>query len=161
IVSAPVLSGAADGGRLGGALAATLRSVDAHVVAEARPEGEGPDYAALVFDATGIAESARLRALYDFFHPVVRSLAPSGRGIVLGLPPEECDDPRTATAQRAIEGFVRSLGKELQRGGTAQLVQVADGGETALESTLRFFLSRRSAYVSGQVVRVDPADAPA
>ncbi|MBA3866854.1 MAG: 3-oxoacyl-ACP reductase, partial [Solirubrobacterales bacterium] len=51
--------------------------------------------------------------------------------------------------------FVRSLGKEIGgRGGTAQLVLVSAGAEDQLDSTLRFLLSPRSAYVSGQVIRV-------
>jgi len=64
--------------------------------------------------------------------------------------------------QRALEGFTRSLGKEVGRGGTCQLVYVADGAEGALASTLGFLLSPKSAYVSGQVVRVGLAErAPA
>jgi 3-oxoacyl-[acyl-carrier protein] reductase len=74
--------------------------------------------------------------------------------IVLGTPPEACDSPREATAQRALEGFARSVGKEVRKGATSQLVYVAPAAEAALESTLRFLLSPRSAYVSGQVVRV-------
>jgi 3-oxoacyl-[acyl-carrier protein] reductase len=42
---------------------------------------------------------------------------------------------------------------------TAQLVYVAPGGEEATESTLRFLLSGRSAYVSGQVIRVGAGEA--
>jgi 3-oxoacyl-[acyl-carrier protein] reductase len=38
---------------------------------------------------------------------------------------------------------------------------VAPGAEDEVESTLRFFLSPKSAYVSGQVVRVGPAKAAA
>jgi 3-oxoacyl-[acyl-carrier protein] reductase len=76
--------------------------------------------------------------------------------LVLGTPPSACTDIREATAQRALEGFVRSLAKEVGRGSTGQLVQVTPGAEEAIESTLRFLLSARSAYVSGQVIRVDP-----
>ncbi|MER7280682.1 3-oxoacyl-ACP reductase [Dactylosporangium sp. NPDC000244] len=119
--------------------------------------GDGERPAALIFDATGITDSAGLRALYEFFHPVIRSLRPSGRVIVLGSPPELCTSAREATAQRALEGFVRSVGKEIGRGSTAQLVYVAPGAEEATESTLRFLLSGRSAYVSGQVIRIGPA----
>ena len=50
--------------------------------------------------------------------------------------------------------MVRSLGKELRAGATAQLIHVSEGADAGLDSTLRFFLSPRSAYVSGQVVRV-------
>jgi 3-oxoacyl-[acyl-carrier protein] reductase len=48
------------------------------------------------------------------------------------------------------------VGKEVGRGATAQLIYVAPQAEDQLESTLRFFLSPRSAYVSAQVVRIAP-----
>src|SRR5207302_1931535 len=44
-----------------------------------------------------------------------------------------------------------------RRGATAQLNYVHPGAEDGLESTLRFFLSPKSAYVSGQVVRIGEA----
>ena len=44
------------------------------------------DPAALLFDATGIADPAGLRALYDFFHPLIRTLDRCGRVVVLGRP---------------------------------------------------------------------------
>jgi 3-oxoacyl-[acyl-carrier protein] reductase len=159
-VDGPVLLGAAEGGRLTKPLQDVLRSIGAQVVGESEPEGEGPAYAALVYDATGIDTSARRRALYDFFHPVIRSIAPSGRVIVLTTPPDQCDSFGASTAQRAVEGFVRSLGKEVGRGATANLVEVEQGAEGALESTLRFLLSARSAYVSGQGVRVQRTQPP-
>src|SRR5439155_4229572 len=59
---------------------------------------------------------------------------------------------------RALEGFTRSLGKEVGRGATVQLVRVAPGAEDQLDSTLRFLLSPRSAYVSGQVIAIAPSD---
>ena len=161
VVDGPVLLGAAEGGRLEQPVRGVLRNIGAHVVSESAPEGAGPKYAALVYDATGIDTSARLRALYDFFHPVIRSVAPSGRVIVLTSPPDRCESFAASTAQRAVEGFVRSVGKEVGRGATANLVEVEPGAEGALESTLRFFLSARSAYVSGQGVRVHPAEPPA
>ena len=61
--------------------------------------------------------------------------------IVLGTPPESCEDPQEQVAQRALEGFTRSLGKEVRRGATAQLLYVHRDGEDRLDSTLRFFLS--------------------
>src|SRR5205807_4161385 len=107
---------------------------------------EDERFAGLVFDATGITSSDRLREMYEFFHPVVRRLSASGRLIVLGTAPEAAGSPREATAQRALEGFTRSVAKEIGRNGsTAQLVYVARGAEGAMESTLRFFLSARSA----------------
>ena len=119
--------------------------------------GSAEKIKALVFDATGLSDSSQSDALYWFFHDAARSLQRCGRVIVLGRPPESCSDPRQATIQRALEGLTRSLGKELKKGSNAQLVYVAPGSESAMESTLRFFLSPRSAYVSGQVVRLGGA----
>ena len=109
---------------------------------------------ALLFDASGIGDSSQLEPLHGFFHDTLRSLGKCGRIIVLGRPPEASATPRQWTAQRALEGLTRSLGKEARRGITANLVYVEQGAENGIEATLRFFLSPRSAYVSGQVVRV-------
>ena len=113
-------------------------------------DGSAP-HAALVYDARALAD---LRELYDFFHPAARSLQPCGRVVVVG-------SSAAGAAQRALEGFVRSVGREFGRGVTANLVHAA--GPDGLESTLRFLLSPRSAYVSGQVIRVGagPVTAPA
>ncbi|WP_433360305.1 3-oxoacyl-ACP reductase [Actinoplanes sp. CA-142083] len=157
LTNGPVLIGAAPGGRLSGTLAKLLEAAGTETADVADDQQK---YGALVFDATGIADSTGLRALYDFFHPVARSLTSSGRVIVLGTPPAAAANPREATAQRALEGLTRSIGKEFGRGITSQLVCVAPGGETAVESTLRFLLSGRSAYVSGQVVHVGAGSAP-
>ncbi|WP_433825571.1 3-oxoacyl-ACP reductase [Actinoplanes sp. CA-015351] len=155
----PVLVGAAPDGRLSEPIRKLLGDAGVQV---APSFTEGTRYAALIFDATGIADSSQLRALYDFFHPYARSLKVSGRVIVLGTQPSGLD-AREATAQRSLEGLTRSIGKEFGRGVTSQLVYVAPGGEGGLESTLRFLLSGRSAYVSGQVIRIDSGsvDAPA
>ncbi len=153
-VSGPVLVGAAPGGRLLPAIERTLEEIRAPKAAVGAPPK------ALVFDATGISESRQLLELHRFFHPSVSSLQPSGRVLVTGTRPEGLP-PRHATAQRALEGFTRSLGKEIGRGVTVQLVYVAQGcSEQMLDSTVRFLLSPKSAYVSGQVVRISEAVAP-
>ena len=81
----------------------------------------------------------------------MRRVQRSGRVVVLGTPPAGLP-PRAATAQRALEGFTRSLAKEVGRGIAVQLVYVAEGAEAEIDSTLRFLLSPRSAYVSGQAI---------
>jgi 3-oxoacyl-[acyl-carrier protein] reductase len=141
----------------GGPLLEPVRAVlgDAKEEAHDKPS-DGLKYAALIFDASQIGATEELERVYDFFHPTIRQVRPSGRVLVLGRPPELCGDPRQHTAQRALEGFTRSVGKELRRGATVQLVQVADGGEENMASTLRFLLSSKSAYVDAQVVRVGP-----
>ncbi len=159
-------------GALVAALAPSLQraGADPHVVGDATAFAEGGeafgrpahslDLAALpenarfwglVFDASAISTPADLRALYDFFHPLVRTIARSGRAIVLGRPPASCGDAAAAAAQAALEGFVRSLAKEVgKRGATATLAYVAAGAEGRLGGTARFLLSPRSAFVSGQ-----------
>ena len=121
-------------------------------------------FAGLVFDATGITDPAGLRGLFEFFTPLLRNLGPSARLVVLGSTPDEVDDARERIAQRALEGFTRSLAKEMQRGATVALVYVSPGanaGATGCESTMRFILSAKSAYVDGQVFRVGVAEASA
>ncbi len=120
---------------------------------------EEETFKALVFDASGIKDSASLSEAWDFFHTVIRRVRRCGRVLVLGTPPEQCESPPEAIAQRALEGLTRSIGKEVRRGATAQLLYVAPGAEDHIESSLRFFLSPRSAYVSGQVVRIGHARA--
>lgn len=122
-------------------------------VASTEVSESGATYKGLVFDATGLTNSAELVALRDFFSPLLRSLATCPRVVVLGTPPEQVKGAERV-AQRALEGFTRSLGKELGHGGTVQLVYVAEGAEAAVASTLAFLLSPKSAYVSGQVVRI-------
>jgi 3-oxoacyl-[acyl-carrier protein] reductase len=126
--------------------------------------GDVPDDATglggLVYDASGLPDPAALHQVYDFFHPLARSLAVGGRVIVLGTPPVRCANPAEAAVQAALAGFVRSVGKEFGRGITAQLVYAEAEAESNVESTLRFLLSPKSAYVSGQVVTIGHGNAP-
>jgi 3-oxoacyl-[acyl-carrier protein] reductase len=81
--------------------------------------------------------------------------------VVVGTIPDHAGSSDERIAQRALEGFTRSLGKELQKGATAALVYLSPDAKpaaTGLESTLRFLLSAKSAYVDGQVFYVGAAD---
>lgn len=114
---------------------------------------------ALVFDASNIATVEGLNQLYSFFHNNIRRLGKCGRVIIIGRKPSSLVDVEAATAQQAIEGFNRSLAKEIGRkGSTANLVRL-NGEYNVLENklsgVLRFLLSARSAYVSGQTFKVD------
>ncbi len=181
VISGPVLLGAAPGSRLAGALAQVLAAIGATVFtpmddqlrkasAKAKLEpgiwnpdaaSEGQRFKAIVFDAGGIISSSELDEAWAFLHPTIRRVMPGGRVIVLGTPPEACGSPAEAIAQRALEGLVRAIGKEVTKGATAQLIYVRPKAESGIESTLRFFLSPKSAFVSGQVVRIGRAAAAA
>ncbi len=115
----------------------------------------GPKLKALVFDASGLSRFEQLIELRDFFQPAFKGLGKCPRVVVLGRAPESLKDPIAASVQRSLEGFTRSLGKEIRRSGNVQLIYVGKGGETQLEGALRFFLSPKSAYVSGQVLRLN------
>jgi 3-oxoacyl-[acyl-carrier protein] reductase len=118
-------------------------------------------FGGLLFDATGITEPAGLKALYEFFTPLLRNVGPCARIAVVGTTPEETGSVNERIAQRALEGFTRSLAKEMRRGATVNLVYLspeAKPAATGLESTIRFIMSAKSAYVDGQVFRVGPAD---
>ena len=177
VIDGEVLFGAAAGSTLSAAIARTLAAVEAEVrtplaeevrqaAADAgidagifNPETATDEdrFRALVFDASGIAAPADLFEAYEFFHSAIRRVRANGRVIVLGRPPDQIEDPERAVAQRALEGLTRSMGKEVRHGSTSQLIYVADGAEADIESSLRFFLSTKSAYVSGQVVRIGRA----
>lgn len=114
----------------------------------------GPKLKALVFDASGLSRFEQLIELRNFFGPAMKGMGKCPRIVVLARAPESLKDPIAASVQRSLEGFTRSLAKEVRRGGNAQLIYVAKGAESQLEGALRFFLSPKSAYVSGQVLRI-------
>ncbi|MDV4217359.1 3-oxoacyl-ACP reductase [Acinetobacter baumannii] len=176
VVKGAVLVGAAPSSVLSGAIAQVLSNIHADsyvgnnvalqqeaakVGLNLRPFNAGDKeskFKAVVFDASGIQNSEQLNELYKFFNPIARQVAISGRVIIIGTTPETAKTVKQAIAQRALEGFIKSVGKEFKKGITAQVVYVDEGAAANLESTLRFLLSPRSAYVSGQVIRVSKAD---
>ena len=148
------------GGLLASTLAGSLKRLSSELYADRDGLGELPRWPgasplkALVFDASDLDSPERLGELRRFFQPALAQLDSCPHILVLGRAPESLKDPFAASAQRSLEGFTRSLGKEVRRGGTVQLLYVAEGAEDQLEGALRFFLSPKSAYVSGQVLRL-------
>ncbi len=113
--------------------------------------------AAVVADLSAATSPEHLETLRAVIAPALKVLAPSGRVLVIGASPEQAGtDPALGAVRRSLAGIVRSIGKELRAGATANLVLVEDGGEANVDATVRFFLSGRSAYVDAQVVSVGP-----
>ncbi len=132
-----------------------LKSMGAEALESAQGLGEGESIHSLVFDATGLAEPIDLTALYNFFHPLVSRLASCGRVLILSGVPDDAKNPAQAAVWRGVEGFMRSLGKEIgKRGATANMLYVSPGAESRVEGPLRFFLAPHSAYVDGQSLTV-------
>lgn len=92
----------------------------------------------------------------------LRRLAPNGRVVTVSRAPEPGDAPAVAATRAGVEGFLRSVAKELRAGATGNAVQLTGGAELDSASALaavRFFLSAKSAYVDGQVLPVGPSGA--
>ncbi|MDT4923038.1 MAG: 3-oxoacyl-[acyl-carrier protein] reductase [Pseudonocardiales bacterium] len=156
---APVLPGPALVGSTSGKVpASVLKALTAAGVEITDASSESDRVAAVILDARSVATPADLAAVRDVLAPGLRSLAPSGRVLVLAHAADGTDITRDATRQ-ALEGIVRSVAKELRRGATANLLWVEH--EASLASALRFFLSGRSAYVDGQPLRLGAGTAPA
>ena len=176
VVKGAVLVGAATNSILSGSIAQVLANVHANGYAgnnaqlqqvaakaglnlSAFNDGDKESkFKVVIFDASGIENSEQLHELYAFFNPIARQIQASGRVVILGTTPETAPTVKQAIAQRALEGFVKSVGKEFKKGIAANLIYVDAGAEANLESALRFSISPRSAYVSGQVIRVSKAE---
>ena len=119
-------------------------------VSDTPPADAGPlDVVAM--DATGCATPQDYRALYDGLHPVVRQLVRNGRVLVLAADPGAAATPVAAAVARGVEGFVRSLAKEIgAKGITVNLGYVARDALDRLDGPLRFFCGARTTYVTGQ-----------
>lgn len=152
------------GGAMGQALTQALQGAGAQIHA---PEGAGIDAAAaldpagdqrldaLVFDATELQTPEELRALYDFFHPLMARIPRCGRVIVIGRPASQQKTAAANATQAALEGFMRSLAKEIgTKGATANLLYVAPDADTAAAGPLRFLLSPHAAYIDGQSLHI-------
>ena len=151
---APLVDGTVVVGGSGRLVDVLTTSLDNLGIASTSTTTEGEKYKGIVFDATGITTAEDLVELQKFFTPLLRSLKPCARVVVLGTNPTQTGSLDERIAQRALEGVTRSLGKEIGRGSAVNLVYVAPGAESTVESTLAFFLSPKSAYVSGQVARL-------
>ncbi|HEY2205076.1 MAG TPA: 3-oxoacyl-ACP reductase [Pseudonocardia sp.] len=162
LTDGPVLIGRAGKGELADHLHGLL-PVDPSVT----PDG---GLGALVLDATGVDTVEGLGEVREFLHDGLRRLGRCGRVLVLGRPAggsESGPDAgsghgsaaiEAAAARQALDGLIRSVGKELRDGATANLVLLDERADPAdVDSTVRFLLSARSAFVDGQVVEVGPA----
>lgn len=92
---------------------------------------------------------------------LLRQLTPSARIITAYRDPGETPDPSSRAARKAVEGLTRSLAHEMRAGGTANGLILADDLDSAapgVAGALRFLLSGRSAFVSGQFITVNSAN---
>ncbi|OJX96061.1 MAG: 3-oxoacyl-ACP reductase [Micrococcales bacterium 73-15] len=186
--AAPGEGGGDGSGEVAGVVS-TLRSWGCDV-REWSPETGAPSeqrWGAVVVVLTGLTAPDQAAAPVLALGSVLRDLARCARVVVISRLPSDAtrarvdgtddasrrDDrsgdgevsPAEAAARAGVEGLVRSLGKELRAGATANGIQLADGIDVlapAAVGTLRFLLSARSAFVNGQLVPVTgDGEAPA
>ena len=137
----------------GGYAFANLREAVLEAGADLGQPSRERDLDFVLMDATGLATASDLRKLYYAFHTIARRIRKNGR--VLLVARGEAPDPPAAAAARGVEGFCRSLGKELGRfGTTANLAYVDPDAVDRLDGVVRFFCGPQSAYVSGQALTV-------
>lgn len=116
--------------------------------------------------------SAIIVALDDVQHPqdlservltvgaALRRLEPNGRVITIFRDPHD-SATQTASAvvaaRHGVEGFTRSVAKEMRRGATTNGIVLGAGvtmNAPSAQAALRFLLSGKSAYVAGQFLTV-------
>jgi 3-oxoacyl-[acyl-carrier protein] reductase len=118
-------------------------------------EIEDAIYDAILFDATGADTFDLLSSVYEFFHSAMRGLNACGKVLILAQQSQHLEDPKAAAIQESLSGFCKSLAKEYgKKGITCNTLNIQKGAQKYLESSLYFFLSPKSAFVSGQNVKL-------
>ena len=110
----------------------------------------------VIIVADEISAPAELGSLVLPLAGAMRSLVPGARVVTVSRPARG-EDPARDAARGGVEGFVRSLAHEMRGGATANGILVEDGvglDAPGVLGALRFFLSARSAYVTGQMLTV-------
>ena len=131
------------------------RSTDAE--GRQRPPAYPGRLGAIVVDATAASRIGQLEQVRAMLRPAVKALEPSGRVLIVAADPATASEVETAAVRQALDGIMRSVGKELRAGATCNLIQIADGSTASeLAQVLRFALSGRSAYVDGQPFVLSP-----
>ena len=152
-----ILLGGNTDGAVFGQLKTILSFAGAKVIDEDGIDPEKSRPSALVMDATELNDIEDLSKIHGFFHPWIRKVAKNGRVLIIARSPQDTDDPRVAAVHTGLEGFIRSVAKEVGRKGiTAQLIYLAKGAEPRLDAVVRFVLSSRSAFITGQPLLVTP-----
>lgn len=115
-------------------------------------------YAGAILDATEFTRIEQLTALKDFFSQASTRFSKNAHIVILGRDPKTCSGAETAAIMEGLNGFTRSLAKELGRKAmTVNLIYMSTGITQALAAPLNFFLSHRCAYISGQPLYLNDA----
>ena len=119
--------------------------------------GSGERVGAVVLVLTGVTSPQALQQPVLEAAGVLRSLAPGGRVVTVSRATDGAPDVASAAARQGVDGFLRSLAKELRGGATGNGIVVSEDVPVSAPSVagaLRFLLSGRSAFVDGQLLEV-------
>jgi 3-oxoacyl-[acyl-carrier protein] reductase len=137
---------------------------DGDAFAEAPPsEDDGaprPKLGAIILVMDEVERPEDLSAPILAAGKALRSLAACGRIVTVSRRASTADAPALAAARQGIDGFLRSLAKELRAGATGNGILLAEdvsADAPGVLGALRFLLSGRSAFVDGQFLTVGTA----
>src|SRR5690606_12668644 len=142
-------------------LAETLLGWDLDVRRDPQELAKGRRWGAVVLVLTEAASPAALAGPVLALGGVLRRLAPGGRVVTVSRRADDAREPAVVAVRQGVDGFLRSLAKELRAGATANgvvLGQDVPVGAPSAVGAVRFFLSARSAFVDGQLLHVTSAD---
>ena len=157
-VGAPLVDGPVLVGGHGDApLAARTRGLLAAEGVEAieAMDAEAPrSVAGVVADLSAVESPADLESLRALVAPALRSLAPSGRVVVLGRRPRTRAAPLRPRLAGPSRGSPARWPRSCAAGRQRTSSSWAEGADANADAALRFLLSGRSAYVDAQVIEV-------
>lgn len=141
------------------AVASAVHGWGVPVLRDATGLADGERLGAIVLLLTETARPADASAAVLSLPSALKKLAPSGRVVTISRAVTAEDSPEVAATRQGVDGFLRSLAKELRAGATGNGIVLSDGASAADPSALaalRFFLSAKSAFVDGQFLTVAP-----
>jgi 3-oxoacyl-[acyl-carrier protein] reductase len=110
------------------------------------------------YDATALLQVSELKEVYEFFHGIMRFIPPHARIVIVAADGQDQLAPEARAVSRALEGFARSLAKEVGRkGATVQLLALGSGRDARqrLGAVMQFFLSDHAAFITGQKIAIN------
>lgn len=115
---------------------------------------------AIICDTRGVNRVLDLTKLHSSLNPMVKKINPSGRLVLLGGDSiHSTRDIGAVAVSEAVGGFAKSIALELgAKGITANALQIPTkvslNSSSPESGTVQFFLSKRSAFITGQVLSV-------
>ncbi|MFE7606276.1 3-oxoacyl-ACP reductase [Brachybacterium paraconglomeratum] len=151
----PVLGPVVVLGASAGADAVAHRLLEGGVDVRRRVEGLR-SIGSVIVVADELSAPAELGPLLLPLAGAMRALAPGARLVTISRPATG-EEPARDAARGGVEGFLRSVAHEMRGGATANGILLADGvgvDAPGAVGALRFFLSARSAFITGQLLIV-------